>query len=141
MTQVSPEDFTEDFLEHYGVKGMRWGVRKERDSSSGNPKPTNRQIKTARANLLAKRRTEYQRANVKGKASIAVLGEFSPALSRQYRADPTRQFAFNMTTGEKWAQAAIAAGTFGMSLPYTTIAAALNEGVKKDQRKAAEKDD
>jgi len=23
------------FLEHYGVKGMKWGVRKDRDSSSG----------------------------------------------------------------------------------------------------------
>lgn len=25
---------TEDFLEHFGVKGMKWGVRKKRDSSA-----------------------------------------------------------------------------------------------------------
>ena len=28
----------EEFLEHYGVKGMKWGVRKKNDSSSNSPK-------------------------------------------------------------------------------------------------------
>lgn len=28
------EDFTDDFLEHYGVKGMKWGVRRDRSSRS-----------------------------------------------------------------------------------------------------------
>lgn len=30
---------TEDFLAHYGVKGMRWGVRKDRRAKSGAAKP------------------------------------------------------------------------------------------------------
>jgi len=29
----------EDFLEHFGVKGMKWGVRKERRSGTGAAKP------------------------------------------------------------------------------------------------------
>lgn len=32
------EDEVDEFLEHFGIKGMRWGVRKER-SSSNEPKP------------------------------------------------------------------------------------------------------
>ena len=42
------------YLSHYGVKGMKWGVRKKRDSSSdvykdrNNRKPTTDEIKAAR---------------------------------------------------------------------------------------------
>lgn len=39
---------TDDFLEHYGVKGMRWGVRKDRGSrmgSSAEPRVTRRERK------------------------------------------------------------------------------------------------
>lgn len=33
MAAVAPLQEDVEFLEHFGVKGMRWGVRKERDSS------------------------------------------------------------------------------------------------------------
>lgn len=33
-TILDLEEFSEDILEHYGVKGMRWGVRKDRKKSS-----------------------------------------------------------------------------------------------------------
>lgn len=36
----SPQDSVETFLAHYGVKGMKWGVRKKEDR----PKLTNKQI-------------------------------------------------------------------------------------------------
>ena len=29
---------TEEFLEHYGVKGMKWGVRRDRSTTSTKPK-------------------------------------------------------------------------------------------------------
>lgn len=38
----------EDFLAHYGVKGMKWGVRRERDLSSGGGKQTRAERRAAR---------------------------------------------------------------------------------------------
>ncbi len=35
--QMTPEESVSDFLEHFGVKGMKWGVR--RDGSSGGSRP------------------------------------------------------------------------------------------------------
>lgn len=40
-------DAVDDFLEHFGVKGMRWGVRKERESS---PKSSKELVKAAKTN-------------------------------------------------------------------------------------------
>lgn len=34
MEQTAINEFVEDFLEHYGVKGMRWGVRKKRTATA-----------------------------------------------------------------------------------------------------------
>ena len=45
---------TDDFLAHYGVKGMKWGVRKS-EKSGGSPKPlTERKVKKIEK-LTAKR--------------------------------------------------------------------------------------
>lgn len=42
------EDSTEDFLEHYGVKGMKWGVRRARNhKQSRAEKSLNRQLRKA----------------------------------------------------------------------------------------------
>lgn len=38
MSQIADYADVPDFLEHYGVKGMRWGVRKERGRSSRSEK-------------------------------------------------------------------------------------------------------
>lgn len=38
--EVSMSDQLDNFLAHYGVKGMRWGVRKRRPSSGGSSTPT-----------------------------------------------------------------------------------------------------
>lgn len=33
--EIADDEFAEDFLEHFGVKGMRWGHRKAADDASG----------------------------------------------------------------------------------------------------------
>ena len=35
----------EEFLEHYGVKGMKWGVRRERDESGGSNRASRKTAK------------------------------------------------------------------------------------------------
>lgn len=45
-------DEVEDFLAHYGVKGMRWGERKTRPSSSGSSRrPSKETVKNAAVEL------------------------------------------------------------------------------------------
>lgn len=50
---------TEEFLSHYGVKGMRWGVRKDRKSSGSSLKSTTQKprtdTKTAKQEAKAKK--------------------------------------------------------------------------------------
>lgn len=48
----------DDFLTHYGVKGMKWGVRKDR-SSSGRPRRTRREeaARKDRRSAVQRRRT------------------------------------------------------------------------------------
>lgn len=56
------EPFVDDFLEHYGVRGMKWGVRKRRDESAraktfgkkGNPEATKINTKTKARELSDK---------------------------------------------------------------------------------------
>jgi 2'-5' RNA ligase len=48
----------EEFLQHFGVKGMRWGVRRDRSASSGSTKAEKRSAK-----LSAKTDRQVQRAD------------------------------------------------------------------------------
>jgi len=55
----------EDFLEHYGVKGMKWGVRKSRRYSPGSPGALSRERKITNARRRiekGKNRERYQDA-------------------------------------------------------------------------------
>lgn len=49
--QLNPENI--EFLEHFGVRGMRWGVRRKR-GSSGPKKPLTQKEAEARAKKYAK---------------------------------------------------------------------------------------
>lgn len=42
LNQSSYEDVGENFLEHYGKKGMKWGVRRKRPSTTTYTKPANK---------------------------------------------------------------------------------------------------
>lgn len=44
-TSIGAINLAPDFLEHYGVKGMKWGVRKEQPTSSGTSTLTKKQAK------------------------------------------------------------------------------------------------
>lgn len=55
-------EVVEDILTHYGVKGMKWGVRRSSKSSS-TPKP--RHADAVRANA------SYQKAKTKGSAALS----------------------------------------------------------------------
>lgn len=86
LTIVHNEE-TEDFLEHFGVKGMHWGVRR----SSGEPSAgaRNRQLnKASRAADKATQKTEVHAARARAfggenKAKMAAAKE-------QYKADKVR---------------------------------------------------
>lgn len=58
-----------DDLEHYGVKGMRWGVRKKQESSSGKRRSSKK--KTFSQKVQAKRAARAKRRVAKAKARSA----------------------------------------------------------------------
>ena len=72
MTMAQTANFEREYgeLEHYGTKGMKWGVRKKRDSGSGSsggsskPKPT----MSADAKRVSKIKTKVK---TKGRDSLS----------------------------------------------------------------------
>lgn len=51
-----------DSLEHYGVKGMKWGVRKDRDKGTGQRKATTKQKLRAKQRMGTLAQRQKQRA-------------------------------------------------------------------------------
>lgn len=126
----------EDAIAHYGVKGMKWGVRKK-SSTRG---PTSKEIKRARQVVISKRNKEFVNAKgVRAKTSIAMLGEASKHLTDDYRATPERTIAFRMTQGEKAATALLSLPTFGGAVAYSVLQNGLQNHVIKDQAAAAKR--
>lgn len=108
------------FLEHFGVKGMKWGVRKS-SSSTGGP----------RLSKMASNTKENRReAREKVRSGVASLGEAHRASLKS-----VGHRAVNAFTGDKtfWKRTAIAAGVAGgvagaaaaapFVLPASTLAA------------------
>lgn len=98
----------ETFLAHYGVKGMRWGVRKKRDSSSGSsskkddydsvtlPKPSARDAKAIRATNERKFKAKFDSPKGEGddsrgwrptKKQVATVAVGAGALTALYLAN------------------------------------------------------
>ena len=58
----------DDYLAHYGVKGMKWGLRKRRDSSSGRSSKSGSSKSTSESN-----KHEKTKKIAKGAAAAAVV--------------------------------------------------------------------
>ena len=59
MTEIHDE-VVDDFLEHFGVKGMKWGVRNKKDTSTKSEKPkklTRKEVKAERDDFYQKKAT------------------------------------------------------------------------------------
>ena len=70
---MTTEDEVEDFLAHYGVKGMKWGVRKKRSSTG----QTNRQLNKAsrrKDTEALDRRIDEARARTTGTSILSKIG-------------------------------------------------------------------
>lgn len=100
-------------LEHFGTKGMKWGVRKQQR------KDRNQQIKGARRNV-ANRQAEIdaivRSANkTKDPAQRAKLDKLATKKAKELFEHPDQLTASRMTTGEKWTTGVLLGGAIGLA--------------------------
>ena len=131
MTIEEKPPLDEALLEHFGVKGMKWGVRKSR--------PTSNDIRGARAMDASRRRSiaaQVDKTNLaSGKAQDREAKKLSD-MSMDYLKNPDRATALRLTKGEKVALTILAVGVPGIG----TAAAAGTVASRVLVRKAIEKD-
>lgn len=128
MSSSTFEDNGREYLEHYGVKGMRWGVRRseaeraaarkgrqeKKAAKKADRKARNQGIKDARS----RQQKRYEEWNEAEKDFYKSL--FTGGRKEAYRnlEDKATNYNYNkdaytaqkMTTGEKWAAGAFTAG-------------------------------
>ena len=129
-------DTPAEALEHYGVKGMKWGRRKA--------KPTTSEIRDARA-LTAGRAREIQRGVDRLNLAVAKSPNSKETkkaakdlaqMQADYLKNPDRATAWRMTKGEKLANALLAVAAPGVG----TVAVAGVVTARVVRRKAIERD-
>lgn len=136
MTMLIEEKPSLDELLHYGVKGMRWGVRKDRSSSAGpsrweKRRARDQEIKDARA-----RQASRQGETLKAEAALynsVVTGGRKEAVAtlrerqNDYFKNPDYALAAKKTTGEKAVATMLVAYGAGILAYNIAGAAALNK--------------
>lgn len=123
---IQMSDPVDNFLAHYGIKGMKWGVRRRRSEGGEASGPSrkeqrsqrNREIMEARSRQAARQR-KFQEAQAEFVVARTRKGEaraekLMREMEKAYFTNPDAQTAARMTTGEKWA-AAIAFAGVGLS--------------------------
>lgn len=144
MTQETQEFATPgDALEHYGVKGMQWGVRKAADSATAvkRSKPTAREIGNARAKQASKQRqinSQIDKTNLStGKAQEREAKKLAD-MSYDMLKDPDRATALRLTGGEKAVLGILAVGLGPVGIGgvggFTAVRVAQRKAIEKQQR-------
>lgn len=128
-------------LAHYGVKGMKWGVRRKRSSSSSSSpaKPSTQEIRNARIRQNS-RRIQINNQAVKlnlatGKAKDREAKKLNK-LQMDFLDSPDRATELRLTRGEK-----AVLTVFAVSLPIVgTAGVAVGAGARLAARKSIEKE-
>lgn len=116
-------------LAHYGVKGMKWGVRNA----------TSEKIVTARRNLKNKKNDivtahdTARKTTTKGTAERAAADKRVDAMVRDFNKDPDRVIAARMTRGEKAALTMLAVPSFGGTLLPIAASSITSRRIQKKQ--------
>jgi len=138
----------DDFLKHYGVLGMKWGVTRsekalsaasaKRDTSSPKKRfgiSDDKEIKRARKSLVTKRKAysaqEDKFATTKDKAQKLIEKNKLKVLDNDYSYDKDRATAVKRTNGEKLASIVLA-GPAGLS--NVAMWAVVSNRIKENQR-------
>lgn len=130
MTDVITMDF-DNFLEHHGVKGMKWGQKRAL-------RPSDSAIVSARGRVDAERRQlnrQADRANLaKGKQQEKEVQKYVKMYDAHAK-NPDRATALRFTKGEKLLNGVVAVGLPG----FGTAAVGIGVAARVSQRKAIEK--
>jgi vacuolar-type H+-ATPase subunit H len=138
---MATEEFVDDILAHYGVKGMRWGVRKQRNAD----------IKSARKRVDRKAAQDFDKlgkledkalnakTSAAREAATKKLTDAEKQINTAHLKDPDRATAMKMTTGEKVALVLIGGLLTGPVIPvgYGAARLAARKTVEKKQREGA----
>ena len=110
-------------LQHYGVKGMRWGVRKSEGSRSerkAKRKARNEEIKEARYQLIkGKHSKDISKAEIAYYEASGKSGEARAKRTlEKYAKENVRlqELAGQRTSGEKWTQGVIGTSMMAVGL-------------------------
>ena len=102
----------EEFIEHFGTKGMKWGVRRQQR------KERNTQIKTARKNIRKKEDEihdlDKRARKSKSATERASLDKLATKKAAALFNSPDHATAARMTTGEKWVTGLLITGAIGV---------------------------
>jgi hypothetical protein len=132
---MSDTDLTpEEWLAHYGVKGMKWGQRKA---------PTSAEIHDARARTASRERElsrQVDRTNLaKPGREQAREAKKLNELTLDYLKSPDRATALRMTKGEKVMNGIIAVGFPGVGTGAVAVAAGARVAIRKSVERDVEK--